>query len=49
MQVQVRGGLGLAFGPNAPYNPTWRKVYASSATRAAATPAGRPSPLAMNA
>ena len=38
-----------AAGPSAPYKPTWRNVYASSATRAALTPATRPRPALMNA
>ena len=38
-----------AFGPNAPYSPTCKNEYATSATRAAATPTGRPRPRAMNA
>ena len=33
-----------AFGPNAPYRPTCRNEYASSATSAAATPMTRPMP-----
>ena len=37
------------FGPNAPCSPTCKNEYASSATSAAATPAGRPRPRAMNA
>ena len=38
-----------AAGPSAPYSPTCKNEYASSATRAAATPRTRPVPREMNA